>query len=181
MVTEVFHKPSHEPYFLPFTSIHAHHIKKNIPFAALIRAIRYSSTYDAYKREESHICMSLLLNGYPFNFILKQLERVSQAFRYTTPKRENYSSIRKVILAAEENRKQAKINFEVNLICHFSFCKGMHDFPTRFHKLWDECFFDTAISKMEPIVGFKRLNNLQEYLVRKKPSNSLLRSMNDQA
>lgn len=26
LVTEVFHKPSHEPYFLSFTSIHAQHI-----------------------------------------------------------------------------------------------------------------------------------------------------------
>ena len=60
LVSEVFHKPSHEPYFLPFTSIHAQHIKKNIPYVALVRAIRYSSSYNTFKREEAHICMSLL-------------------------------------------------------------------------------------------------------------------------
>jgi hypothetical protein len=55
LVSEVYHKPSCEPYFLPFTSIHAQHIKKNIPYVALIRAIRYSSSYNAFKREETHI------------------------------------------------------------------------------------------------------------------------------
>jgi hypothetical protein len=55
LVSEVFHKPSHEPYFLPFTSIHAHHIKKNIPFVDLVRPIRYSLSYSAFKREEAHI------------------------------------------------------------------------------------------------------------------------------
>ncbi|CAF0803632.1 unnamed protein product [Adineta steineri] len=35
LITEVFHKPSHEPYSLPFTSTHAQHIKKNIPDAII--------------------------------------------------------------------------------------------------------------------------------------------------
>ena len=92
LVTEVFHKPSHEPYFLPFTSIHNEHIKKNIPFGALVRAIRYSSSYSAFRREEAHICMSLLLNKYPMSFILRQMERVRGHFSVphrperTTPK-----------------------------------------------------------------------------------------------
>lgn len=177
LVTGVFHKTSHEPYFLPFQSTHVHHIKKNIPFAALVRAIRYSSTYDAFKREESHISMSLLLNGYPSRFILRQFERVPQTFQCPTLKRDNYSDIRKVMLAAVDNNgKKAKLNFKDNILCHFSFCKGMHDFSTRFHRLWDDCFVDTAIFEMKPIVGFKRLDNLQDYLVKKKPERSLLRS-----
>ncbi|CAF3888946.1 unnamed protein product [Adineta steineri] len=55
LITEVFHKPSHRPYSLPFTSTHAQRIKKNNPYVALTRAIRYSSNFDAYKREEVHI------------------------------------------------------------------------------------------------------------------------------
>jgi hypothetical protein len=54
-------------------------------------------------------------------------------------------------------------------MCHFSFCKGMHDFSTRFHKLWDDCFLDAPICNMKPIVGFKRLGHLQDHLVKKKP------------
>jgi hypothetical protein len=176
LVSEVFHKPSHEPYFLPFTSIHADHIKKNIPFGALVRAIRYSSNFSAFKREEAHICMSLLLNKYPLNFILKQLERVFQTFQCTAPTRNNYSNIRKIFLdAVNKNTKKTGVDFEVNILCHFSYCKGMHDFSTRFHKLWNDCFSDTTIGNMKPIVGSKRLHNLQEYLVKKKPDKSLLR------
>lgn len=37
LVTEVFHKSSHEPYFLPLISMHAHHIRKDIPLESLVR------------------------------------------------------------------------------------------------------------------------------------------------
>ena len=76
---------------------------------------------------------------------------------------------------ANNDGRNAGIDFEVSILCHFSFCKGMHDFSTRFHKLRDECFADTPICNMKPIVGSKRLHNLQEYLVDKKPNRSLLR------
>jgi hypothetical protein len=172
---EVFHKPSYEPYYLPFTSIHAQHIKKNIPFEALVRAVRYSSTYSAFKREEVHICMALLLNKYPLHFILKQFERVPRTFHCPVPTEKNFIHIRNILLGTtDKNVKKAGIDFEVNILCHFSFCKGMHDFSTLFHKLWNDCFSDTAICKMKPIVGSKRLNNLQDYIVKKKPHKSLL-------
>jgi len=176
LVSEVFHKPSHEPYFLPCTSIHPQHIKRNIPFGALVRAIRYCSSYSAFKREEAHICIALLLNRYPLVFILKQLERVPQTFQCATPTRKNYSDIRKIFLGITDNTvKKAEIDFEVNILCHFSYCKGMHDFSTRFHQLWNDCFSDTAIYNKKPIVGSRRLNNLQDYLVKKKPDKSVLR------
>jgi hypothetical protein len=175
LMSEVFHKPAHEPYFLPFTSIHVKHIKKNILFVALVRAVRYCSSYDAFKREEANICMSLLLNKYPMDFILKQLERVPRTFQCAVPRRKNYLNIRKIFLDNTANdAKKAEIDFEVNILCHFSFCKGMHDFSTRFHKLWDDCFSDTAIGDMKPIVGCRKLDNLQDYLVTKKPHKSLL-------
>lgn len=40
LLTCVYHKPSYEPYYLPFNSVHPLHMKKNIPFAMLLRAIR---------------------------------------------------------------------------------------------------------------------------------------------
>ena len=147
-----------------------------LPFGALVRAIRYSSEYSAFKREEAHICMSLLLNKYPMSFILRQLERVPQTFQCAIPTRKNYSDIRKTFLiAAGEGAKKARIDFEANILCHFTFCKGMNHFSTRFHTLWDECFADTAMGSIKPIVGSRRLENLQEYLVRKKPDRSRLK------
>jgi hypothetical protein len=54
-ITSVFHKPSHETYYLPFNTVHAMHIKRNIPFAAQLRAIRYSSNFQVYINERKNI------------------------------------------------------------------------------------------------------------------------------
>ncbi|CAF2971084.1 unnamed protein product [Rotaria sp. Silwood2] len=176
LISEVFHKPSYEPYFLPYISTHARHMKENIPFRALVRAIRYCANYDTYKREHAYMCVSLPLNKYPLDFILKQFERVSQTFQCAVSAQKNFLNMRKILLnATDNNAKKAKIYSKVNIMCHFSFCKGMHAFSTRFYKLWDDCFSDTAICNMIPIVGSKRLDNLQDYLVRKKPDKSALK------
>ncbi|CAF5211219.1 unnamed protein product, partial [Rotaria magnacalcarata] len=37
LFTKVYHKPSYEPYYLPFNSVHPLHMKKNIPFAMFLR------------------------------------------------------------------------------------------------------------------------------------------------
>jgi len=65
-------------------------------------------------------------------------------------------------------QKRAKINFKTNILYHFSYSKGMYDFFIRFHGLWDDYFSDAAICYMKPIVGSKRFDNLQDYLVVKK-------------
>ncbi|CAF1549489.1 unnamed protein product, partial [Rotaria sp. Silwood1] len=41
LFTTVYQKPSYEPYYLPLSSIHPLHMKKNIIFTMLLRAIRY--------------------------------------------------------------------------------------------------------------------------------------------
>jgi hypothetical protein len=110
--------------------------------------------------------MSLLLNKYSVNFILKQFERVSRPFQCAVPTRKNYPEIRRIFLnTVDHSTKMAKIDFEVNILCHFSFSKGMQDVPTRIHQLWKDCFSDTAICNMKPIVGSKRLHNLQDYII----------------
>ena len=155
---DVFHKPAHELYYLPYTSVHAEPIKKNIPVAALVRAIRNSSTYTVVKREEAHICMALLLNRYPVGFILRQLQRVPRTFQCGTPIEENYAYVRKLFLEAVKNNEK-----KANLVI-------------RFHQLWNDCFRETAFSRVKSIVGSIRLDNLQAYLVRKKP-NRVLRTI----
>ncbi|CAF4749665.1 unnamed protein product, partial [Rotaria sp. Silwood2] len=76
LFTKVYHKPSYEPYYLPFNSVHPMHMKKNIPFAMFLRAIRYCSTFEAYLNECEKLRMALLLNKYPGGFIEKQFSRV---------------------------------------------------------------------------------------------------------
>ncbi|CAF1074706.1 unnamed protein product [Rotaria sordida] len=62
LFTTVYYKPSYEPYYLPFNSIHPMHMKKNIPFTILLRAIRYCSIFQAYLDEREKLRMALLLN-----------------------------------------------------------------------------------------------------------------------
>ena len=64
-----------------------------------------------------------------------------------------------------------------NIMCHFTFCKCMHDFLIRFCKIWDDCLSDTTISNMKPVVGYRRLDNFQDYLVRKNPTYHYLRAI----
>lgn len=47
VLPNVFHKPSYEPYYLPFSSIHPLHMRKNIPYTMILHALRYCSTFKA--------------------------------------------------------------------------------------------------------------------------------------
>ena len=76
--TTIYHKPTTEPYILPFTSDHPRHIHRNIPYAALLRAARLCSHVDDFNLERIRIDISLLLNGYPPNFISQQFNRFFQ-------------------------------------------------------------------------------------------------------
>ena len=61
--TSVYRKPAAEPYVVPFASDHPRHIFRNIIRTALIRAIRYSSTFEAFNIERRNIRLLLLYNG----------------------------------------------------------------------------------------------------------------------
>ena len=76
LITSVYHKPSHQPYYLPFNSIHPLHMKKNIPFTMLLRAIRYCSTFLSYLDERGKLRINLLVNNYPAKFIDQQFNHM---------------------------------------------------------------------------------------------------------
>ncbi|CAF1153815.1 unnamed protein product [Rotaria sordida] len=61
--TSVYHKPAGEPYVVPFISDHPRHVFGNIIQTALARAVRYSSTFQAFKKEQRYIELMLLFNG----------------------------------------------------------------------------------------------------------------------
>ena len=76
--TTIYHKPTTEPYILPFTSDHPRHILRNIPYAALLLVARLCSHVDDFNLERIRIDVSLLLHGYPPNFISQQFNRFFQ-------------------------------------------------------------------------------------------------------
>ncbi|CAF3796518.1 unnamed protein product, partial [Rotaria sp. Silwood1] len=76
--TSIYHKPSADPYYLPYTSDHPHRIHRNIPYSALIRAARLCSNLHDFHLERLRIDVSLLLNNYPPKFITNQFLRFFQ-------------------------------------------------------------------------------------------------------
>lgn len=77
--TTIYHKPAAEPYILPYTSDHPRHIHRNIPYGALLRALRICSTMHDFNVELCRIDVSLLLNNYPPSFITKQFHRLTRS------------------------------------------------------------------------------------------------------
>ncbi|CAF4964931.1 unnamed protein product [Rotaria sp. Silwood1] len=73
--TSLYHKPAAEPYVVPYISDHPRHTFVNVIQTSLVRAIRYSSTFEIFNNEQCRIKLTLLLNGYPSSFIEKQYRK----------------------------------------------------------------------------------------------------------
>ncbi|CAF1246362.1 unnamed protein product [Adineta ricciae] len=74
--TAVYHKPSAEPFVVPFLSNHPRHVFPNIIQTAPVRAIRYSSTFDTFIKEQIAIELMLLYNGDPCTYNDKQFRKL---------------------------------------------------------------------------------------------------------
>ncbi|CAF1405565.1 unnamed protein product [Adineta ricciae] len=131
----VYHKPSYQPYYLPFNSIHPLHMKKNIPFAMLLRAIRYCSTFKEYKKERDQMKMALLLKQYPSQLIDQQLNHVF--YEYDIKLQMNiihYHNIRQKIINSPLQVKEP-IDYGHKMFIHFTYCSNIRNFPKKFHNL----------------------------------------------
>ena len=60
--SSVYHKPSAEPTILSFLSDHPRYVFRNVIQTALTRAVRYSSTFEAFNIEQRQIRLQLLYN-----------------------------------------------------------------------------------------------------------------------
>ena len=63
LLTSVYHKPSAEPYIVPFISDHPRHVFINVIHNSLAHALKYSSTFEAFNHERRYIKLMLLYNG----------------------------------------------------------------------------------------------------------------------
>ncbi|CAF4470460.1 unnamed protein product [Rotaria magnacalcarata] len=75
LLTSVYHKPAAEPCITPFTSDHPRHAFANTIKNFLERAVRYSSTFEAFNYERRNIKLMLLYNDYPSTFIENELQK----------------------------------------------------------------------------------------------------------
>ena len=168
LVTCVYHKPSYEPYYLPFDSIHPLHMKKNTIFTMFLRAIRYCSSFQLFISEREKLRMSLLLNKYPNDLINQGFESVLKKFNiseYITA--QNYKTIRLTIISSPQKETQT-VDYETKLFIHFTYCTSMRTFPKRFHTLWNKYFSNSPINDIIPILGTRNTNDLQLQLANSK-------------
>ena len=165
LFTKVYHKISYELYYLSFNSVHPMHMKKNIPFAMLFRAIKYCSTFETYLNEREELRMALLLNKYPGDFIDKQFSRVLRKCNIYQPLTfNNYNELRDKIMYIPMQVK-VPIDYGRTMFIHFTYCLNMKTFPTKFHALWNKYFTESPINEIVPILGTRNVNNLQRRLV----------------
>ncbi|CAF1186890.1 unnamed protein product, partial [Didymodactylos carnosus] len=105
---------------LSFLSDHPRHIFRNVIRIALTRAIRYSSTFEAFNIEQRQVRLKLLYNGYPSIYINKQfqqffLKHMSSSFSSSSSSLlpmiddENQFFLLRQILLAEPTPKQTQV------------------------------------------------------------------------
>ncbi|CAF5037179.1 unnamed protein product [Rotaria sp. Silwood1] len=165
LFTSIFQKPSYEPYYLPFNSIHPLHMKKNIVFTMLLRTIRYCSTFQAYLNEREKLRMALLLNKYPNKFINEQFNNILIKLNIEDPLTfNNYSQYRQMVINSPI-REKVPIDYKKTIFIHFTYCSSMKTFPVKFHNLWNKYFGESPINEIIPILGTRNVNNLQRRLV----------------
>ena len=161
LITKVYHKPSYEPYYLPFNSIHPMHMKKNIPFTMLLRAVRYCFSFILFISERESLRMALLLNKYPETLIQKQFESVFHKLHINVPvSPQTYQTIRSIVLSIPF-QERLPVDYERNLFVHFTYCATMKAFPVRFHSLWKKYFSSSPIHDITPVLGTRNVLNLQ--------------------
>ncbi|CAF1512881.1 unnamed protein product, partial [Rotaria sordida] len=167
LFTTIFQKPSYEPYYLPFNSIHPLHMKKNIIFTMFLRTIRYCSTFQAYLNERERLRMALLLNKYPNRIIDKQFNHVLSKFSINKPLDiKNYNLIRQEIIQIPIKEK-IPVDYGKKMFIHFTYCCSMKTFPKKFHALWDKYFGESPINEVLPVLGTRNVKNLQRQLTYK--------------
>jgi len=165
LFTSVYHKPSYEPYYLPLNSIHPLHMKKNIPFAMLLRALRYCSSFETYLNERAELRMALLLNKYPGKFIDQQFNRVFLKLGINEPLDiNNYKLYHQKVLDSNIQVK-VSVNHHRTMFVHFTYCSNMKTFPAKFHQLWQKYFLESPINDITPVLGTRNVQNLQQHLV----------------
>lgn len=129
LITTVYHKFFSESYYSPFNSIHPVHRKKNNPFAMLLRAIQYCSTFDLFVQERESFRMSFIINRYRNKLIEEQFQNMFKKFNEKqTLTVEDYDEVRKIIIFFQSHEK-LPTDYENNICIHLTLSSSMRQFP----------------------------------------------------
>jgi hypothetical protein len=178
--TTLFRKLAAQPYVLPFHSSHPSHITKNIPYSAVLRATRICSHPQDLQYELDRIRIMLLLNKYPPKFIDKHIGRF---FYDLTGKNtsdillgKDHTRLRNTVLDEHWNKKEKrKIDFNRDILIHFSYTPSLAHFGAHFHQIWEEIFEGTPLDDIPVMYANRLTSNLKQLLVQKKPTKAAIK------
>lgn len=182
--TKVYRKLAAQPYILPFNSAHPPHIMKNIPFSGLLRAVRICSHRDDLRDEIEKIRVTLLLNRYPSKFIDNHFKRFFETLTGEKDSQlllsDKHSEYRERVLDIQWNKKEKqKINFDKDILLHFTYTPSLAQFGAKFHQVWQEIFEETPLSNIPVIFAYRLADNLKNILVHKKPNKNLIKNITE--
>ncbi len=189
LVTRVYHNPSVPPFALPYASGHARLIHSNWFRAALVRAVRYSSSVEDFNQERIHTELSFLANGFSLAFVRSRVRQFFVHFdavrlrismdqpSYDRLRRDLISSIDREQTVFEQNE-----TFENDdCLSRFYYLYEWGDrrqFNREFRRLWNDHFKnDRAIAAMKGKILFttKQRYSLNTLLAQQKPLSSILK------
>ena len=197
--TCVYHKPTADPYYLPYTSDHPHKYHRNITYTALIRAARLCSNVHDFNLERIRIDVSLLLSQYPRKFISDQFLRffqVNTAMSVFTELNQNaYQQLHQKLIkqiTLKEQQLNQKMKHPVKyppvfekkpwdqivMNLRYIYETGpIASFPHQFQSWWKKHYQypESAVKKIKVRLKPKMNPKLANQLIRKKPQRHKLR------
>ncbi|CAM4987290.1 unnamed protein product [Rotaria socialis] len=199
--TSIYHKPSADPYYLPYTSDHPHSIHRNIPYNALLRTARLCSNLHDFHLERLRILVSLLLNNYPPAFIRNQFLRFFQVNKADTLiKRfddQLYQQLHQKLLHQPTKREIGKNAIKKDPILfppvlqtkawnskvmylRYPFEMGPNTtFPRQFFEWWKKHYQyqGSPANRIQIRVVPKTNDSLQNFLIHAKPTKAILKGI----
>ncbi|CAF3977119.1 unnamed protein product, partial [Rotaria magnacalcarata] len=193
--TSVYHKPAAEPYVTPFISDHPRHVFINIIQTSLARAVRYSSTFEAFNYERRYIKLMLLYNGYPSTFIENQFHKYLSDYISTSPflqmidDEKKFFQFRQKLLGqptphADETKQPNECttkldtatitNYQEKLFIHYTHEKRFNVFKRDMHHVYEDTFKSTPAMYTNLIVGNRNRRQASDELIHKRPTQTFL-------
>ena len=199
--TTVYHKPTAQPYYLPYTSDHPHQYHRNIPYCALLRAARLCSSVNDFNQERLRIDVTLLLSDYPSKVIsneflrffqvnnaqllLKQLDeptyhRLHQKVLYQTTRKQKKHNDSFKDLIEKPFVLQTRTWDTNKMFPRYTFESGPKtQFSRQFYSWWKKHYQypSSSVKNVKICLVPKTNRTLEKHLICKKPPREILTRM----
>ncbi|CAF4187611.1 unnamed protein product [Rotaria magnacalcarata] len=197
--TFIYHKPSADPYYLPYTSDHPHRVHRNIPYIALLRAARFCSNLNDFHLERIRIELALLLNQYPPQLLSNQFHRFFQMNKadllIKTFDEQAYNQLHQRLLYSQKKQKSTILPSNTDpiinppvleqkpwdrslMLVKYPFQTGPNStFARQFYTWWEKHYqYQGSPANRINIRLIPKCNKtLQNYLITKRPNQALLK------